>query len=137
MSYWDLTTGKWSVDVKVEYTYDANGNNTLYNSFLWNKTNGQWSAFNRLTNYYSVPITIFNPEILNVYPNPAIDYVVFEVNKISKSATVEIFDMQGKKVIEKKLNENGQISISNLTRGMYVYWLNNIGTIYTGKLIVY
>ena len=73
---------------------------------------------------------------ISVYPNPANDYVVFDLPNIYESATVELFDIQGKKVLEQKLPENRQISVSNLHKGLYMYKLNNKGVIYTGKLII-
>ena len=36
---------------------------------------------------------------INIYPNPAKEYIVFDLTNISSSSTVELFDMQGKKVL--------------------------------------
>jgi hypothetical protein len=76
------------------------------------------------------------PEKLNVYPNPAKEYIVFDITNISNSAIVELFDNQGKKVLEQKLSVTGQIFISNLAKGLYLYRINNNGTIYKGKIII-
>jgi hypothetical protein len=72
---------------------------------------------------------------MNVYPNPASEYIVFDVTNISESATVELFDNQGKKVLEEKLPVTGQISISHLAKGYYLYRINNSGIVYKGKII--
>jgi hypothetical protein len=60
---------------------------------------------------------------------------VFDATNISESATVELFDNQGRKVLEEKLPVTGQISISRLARGFYIYRINNRGIVYKGKLI--
>jgi hypothetical protein len=43
---------------------------------------------------------------------------------------------QGKKVLEQKLSVTGQIFINHLAKGLYLYRINNYGTIYKGKIIV-
>jgi hypothetical protein len=68
--------------------------------------------------------------------DPAKEYIIFDLTNISSSAMVELFDLQGKKVLERKLTDNKQVSVSNLPKGMYIYKLNNRDIIYTGKLII-
>ena len=67
---------------------------------------------------------------------PFSEYIVFDVINISDSATIEIFDNQGKKILEQKLSVTGQIFISKLAKGLYLYRINNNGSIYNGKIIV-
>jgi hypothetical protein len=71
---------------------------------------------------------------INIYPNPAKEYMVFDITNISSSATVELFDIQGKKVLEQKLPENRQVSVSSLPKGLYLYRLNDRDNIYKGKI---
>jgi Leucine-rich repeat (LRR) protein len=73
---------------------------------------------------------------ISVYPNPATAFFTFDLKNISESAMVELFDLQGKKVLEQKLSENKQISVSNLPKGLYMYKINNGGKLYTGKIAV-
>lgn len=73
---------------------------------------------------------------LSVYPNPAKDFIVFDITKNMESSIVEIYDIQGKRVIQQRLTENKQIAISNLAQGLYLVRLIDSGTIYTGKFIV-
>jgi flagellar hook protein FlgE len=163
---WEKTTNQWVDISKEEYTYDSNGNNTLYIVYIWNDTNSQWIAKhnekstydvygNRTSNIWQVWLEFLsewsiyrrtyyypeqNPDIpknnISVYPNPASEYIVFDITNISESTTVELFDNQGKKVLEQKLFVTGQISISNLAKGLYLYMINNSGNIYKGKIIV-
>lgn len=46
---------------------------------------------------------------------------------MSLSARVELFDMQGKKILDQELAENKRLSISNLPKGFYLYTMNWTG----------
>jgi len=80
------------------------------------------------------PNKIFNK--INIHPNPAREFIEFDLTNITFSAKVEFFDVEGNKVLEQKLSENKQISVSNLPKGLYMYKLSNSGNIHTGKVIV-
>jgi len=134
-SYWDNAISQLGFYQKYEFTYNANGEDTWV-IYYWDIITNQWIAYYKCTYYYSEHSMIFNPEKLNVYPNPASDYAVFHINNISDSAKIEIFDNQGKKVLEQKLPVTGQISISHLATGLYLYRITNSRYIYTGKIIV-
>jgi hypothetical protein len=71
---------------------------------------------------------------VKTYPNPARDYVVFDID--SHSAFVELFDMQGKKVLSQELLETKQIDLSDLKSGIYFYKLVQADRTLSGKIIV-
>jgi hypothetical protein len=137
---WDQTASQWINYYKTENTYNFIGNITLQINYNWNSKTSQWIAYYKETYYYSEQIPTLNPDIpeyhISVYPNPATEYVVFDIAKDSQSAIVELFDMDGKMVLEQKLPENQQVSVSTLPKGLYVYRLNVSGIIYKGKLTV-
>jgi hypothetical protein len=70
------------------------------------------------------------------YPNPASEYILFDLGNISEPAKVEIFDNRGRKILEQDISENRQINVSKLAGGLYLYRLNYDGKIYKGKIIV-
>jgi hypothetical protein len=137
---WDITTRQWIVSNKEEYAYDTDGNMTLGIISGWDISASQWIAYSKVTDYYSEHIPTLNPNIpenrISVYPNPASEYVVFDIAKSSESAIVEMFTLEGKMILEQKLPENRQVSVITLPKGLYVYRLNVSGTIYKGKLSV-
>jgi hypothetical protein len=164
-SYYNTITDQWYVDFTKAAAYDNNGNITVDSTFseewgkskseyaydnnekrfsqtdyYWNEATSQWSIYQRYTYYYSELNPTLIPGIserkISVYPNPATDFIVFDLTNISESAIAEIFDIQGKKVLEQKLSENKQISVSNLPKGLYMYKLNNNGNTYTGKFLI-
>lgn len=82
-----------------------------------------------------IPASLKKNEIqgLNVYPNPAKDFVyVHSESGLEKQ--VQIFDMTGKKVLN--TNTNSQIDISNLKKGIYVMRIKENGKEATKKLII-
>jgi hypothetical protein len=137
-SQWNLTTGQWVDGQKIEVSYDVNGYCTFQSYNQWDVSTGLMISGWNTTNYYSE--FTFIPGIpenrINVYPNPASEYIVFFVTDISDKATIELFDNQGKKVLDQKLAFTGQISISHLAKGIYLYRIQNSGKIYKGKIII-
>jgi hypothetical protein len=137
-SYWDETTSQNYFLQKSNYTYDVNGNITSVVHYNWDKNTSQWDAMSNLTYYYSELVPTSVPGIsernISVYPNPAREYIVFDLSNVSGSAIVELFDMEGKKVLDQKLPESRQISVSNLRKGLYLYRLSDRGNIYKGKI---
>ncbi len=75
----------------------------------------------------------FAPEI-SVYPNPATDFVKV---KNAKGYYLEISDMSGRIILSKQLNEdNSNISINSLQKGIYIMRFTNGNKTYTNKLLV-
>ena len=54
---------------------------------------------------------------LNVYPNPANDYIIVESDGIQE---VEIYDMMGRKLISHKAETSSTIDVSALSSGIYL-----------------
>lgn len=73
---------------------------------------------------------------LKVYPNPASEYVQFEINNSLESCTVEVYNMAGNKVIIKQLTDNKQLNVSQLKAGLYIYKVIQGTKAYKGKFMV-
>lgn len=71
-------------------------------------------------------------EIVNVYPNPAKDHVMFSQNMIGKSYT--IFDAAGKQLSEGVLNTD-RLEL-NLASGLYLIKVKSDNSILTKKIII-
>jgi hypothetical protein len=138
---WIHSDSQWVSNSWLQFTYDDDDNITLSKYFSrLDDSQDEW--FEEIAIYYyyldlnPTLVTGLSESKISVYPNPASDYVVFDLPNISESATIELFDIQGKKVLELKLSENKQVSLSNLSKGLYMYKLSNVGIIYKGKLII-
>jgi hypothetical protein len=138
-SYFAWIGNQWFGMLKNEFTYGvSHGLNytvTIGSGWVVN----QWVKKSRATSWYSAQtsgINNFSEKTIHVYPNPAKEFIVFDLADISGSAIAEIFDIHGKMVLEQRLSDNRQISVSNLSRGLYIYKVLNGVNNYTGKLII-
>lgn len=73
---------------------------------------------------------------IDVHPNPAGDYIMFDITNISSYARVELYNLQGKKVLEQRLSDSKRVQISRLSKGLYLYRLHDGGNTYGGKIAV-
>lgn len=111
---------------------------TEMKSYSWESN--QWSPAKRDTYYYSGQATSVNDypwqkEVI-VYPNPAKDFIIFNLSDVTEPCIVELYDVQGRKVTEQKLSGNNRIPVSNLKKGIYIYKFNYKGFVYKGKILV-
>lgn len=84
---------------------------------------------------------IFQPNNINVYPNPASGSVQFELNKNEKpeNYALTITDISGKVIAQNAFNNHVlKMDISNYSSGMYLFTLTNTisQTTETGKFLV-
>jgi len=139
---WDLTIPDWDGFLKTETTYsDTKGvTYSITTSYGGDPLSLGFIKTSRSTSYYNdVSTTVFNKNSekgIIVYPNPASEFIVFELNGFSESAKVELIDIRGNKVLDQKISGNGQISVSHLMKGLYIYTLSNNGVFYKGKIVI-
>lgn len=64
----------------------------------------------------------YDLESISIYPNPANDYFwVTNTTSFSKTASVILYDLQGRKVLSKSLNTKlNRIPVNNLNTGVYI-----------------
>jgi len=85
---------------------------------------------------------INNPNInvkkLNVFPNPANDYVQFENPELHKKSRLTIWNMEGRKVYEEELLHKSLVNIpvSRLQSGVYNIYISTSTTIYSDKIVI-
>jgi hypothetical protein len=141
-SLWDTGTDAFVPFNKTESTYG----NVFSPTVTYDETNGfqydinstTWLPSSQTDDYYSDAATYvnkFSERNIRVYPNPAREFIVFDNVNILESASISVYDLQGRKVMEKQLSGNEQISVTNLSKGLYVYKLNNGGISYSGRLV--
>lgn len=82
-----------------------------------------------------------NHESINVYPNPAKDYVMLEipgfVGNNSNETVIKIYDLFGQEVAKKAITSaNTQFDLRKLNNGIYFYKIESQGNRFTGKFII-
>jgi hypothetical protein len=158
---WDLNTSQWIPYLKMEYTFDNSWLKadliipfyyyadkesfthllTQQKTYLYNNLSTAWTLDSRESFYYSQQIisnTIDNniQNSINIYPNPASDYVSFTGSKDEESFNFVLYDLQGKTVKSQMVSFNTPFSVQFLTKGLYLYRFTNNCTVFSGKLQV-
>ena len=88
--------------------------------------------------FTATPDAINNENIIsvNVYPNPATDFVNVSLPE-ALNTTVYVYDLNGREVLKQVVNNTDKLrlDISNLTKGYYVIKLQKGKTRYTAKFL--
>jgi hypothetical protein len=86
---------------------------------------------------YHIPVksgtNLYKTSNVIIYPNPVNDFLNFKIDP-SVSATIELYDMQGRKVLSQSLGGNNSVFVSDLMKGIYQcriisnekIWINQI-----------
>jgi hypothetical protein len=113
---------------------------TGYIGYTWDSGSSQWKSFEKSAFYYTgqniTGIQENRTSSVSIYPNPATDFLIINLKDVSKPAVIELFDIQGKKMISTLLPINSQISVSQLKSGMYLYTVNQNSEIHNGKIMI-
>jgi hypothetical protein len=101
----------------------------------------EWNLTGTQSYYYSsqvaTNITVNNKTSgIKYFPNPASDNVSFYLMGDSENYMINLYDMQGRIVLNQIINNNIPIPLKSFPKGMYLYKINNGGNIYTGKLLI-
>ena len=91
---------------------------------LGNQTLNMELVENTATRNYQLNVVTGINDIKNsnikIYPNPTNNIINIEGLNKNENNTIQIFDVQGKLVITKTINEKGKIDLSELNKGVYV-----------------
>ncbi|MBP0904912.1 T9SS type A sorting domain-containing protein [Mariniflexile gromovii] len=74
-------------------------------------------------------------EGLNVYPNPAKDYLTVESSK-TKISSVEMYNILGAKVLSNNTLVDNKLNVSSLAKGVYVLKINAESSASTRKIVI-
>jgi len=86
---------------------------------------------------YGVGINDFQKDALKIYPIPANEFIV--INQLNLNVdVVELFSLQGKKVLEKRvaLNQPTKINLTSVPNGIYFLKWEREGAMFSKKIIV-
>jgi hypothetical protein len=133
---WNSVENQWQANFRFEMSYETN--KSFVNQYMGQ--DGQWLFFSKITTYYSeYTVTgIKNPSSIEIgiYPNPARDFIMVNMPGASNSATIELYNIQGMKVLDQRLQEGKQVSTNGLPKGLYLYKITNNGIRSVGKLMI-
>ena len=99
------------------FTSDTGFQNHIRNAILW--------AAGRM-----ISIPDYSAKNISLYPNPAKEIMILETNKYARFSSYQILNMQGKKLMEEKLEKDKtrqNISLNKLPPGSYLLVLQGSG----------
>jgi len=70
-----------------------------------------------------------------IFPNPAINIMSVQLPDIYKQAEFQLYDLQGKMIMKREIQNKENINIENLLSGVYIYSISFNGKTERGKLI--
>jgi hypothetical protein len=88
--------------------------------------------------FYSSHTLSFVPEILteaiSIFPNPVSGKLYFNFPDNYNRAMLQLFDILGSKVMEREIDTGGNVDMSGLKQGVYLYNIVTERTRQNGKL---
>ena len=158
---WDEGAGSWQDTWKSEWTF--NKNFTIMDLYVpywfqadldeltfWHmpvsetgyfNNNGTWDLNYRQTAYYSdfdggsSSVEDVHEIAVSVFPVPASETVTFNWDEKYTRLNLELYDLTGKRIISRSIDNNETIGVDQLSRGVFLYRLtDNNDLIHTGKI---
>jgi hypothetical protein len=114
------------------------GNNMLTGEkeFGWNE--GNWELLDESFYHYSEQasgIEEHYTEAVLLYPNPASNQITIQLPHGEQKGLLQIYTLQGNKVLQKVITGKDQIQIDFLDTGFYFYHITSNNDNYSGKFI--
>lgn len=141
----DAPTSTWVPDYAIAYGVDVNNGSELVldtQDYVWNTNFDNWEQDGDAYKvFYSLPTVLSTLDILelsvSLYPNPATNAIKIESGSNTLSnAVFELFDINGRFLFSKRLNNSNSISIKDLAPAMYVYKIKEGASVLkSGKLL--
>ena len=141
----DAPTSTWVPGYGIAYLVDVNNGSELVldtQDYVWNTNFDNWEEDGDASKvFYSLPTVLSTLDILelsvSLYPNPATNAIKIESGSNTLSnAVFELFDINGRFLFSKRLNNSNSISIKDLAPAMYVYKIKEGASVLkSGKLL--
>jgi hypothetical protein len=146
-SEWAFNKNFSIMDLYVPYWFMANVTDLTFVHMPVTETgyfnnNGTWDLNYRQTAYYSdfsgggpSGIEDVQKAPVSVFPNPASETVTFSWNDGHSRLNLELYDLTGKQIISRSIENNEAIRLDDISRGLYLYRLSkNNHLIDAGKI---
>ncbi len=131
-------TDIWVEKNYKETTYNEYNNPDQSITYKWDSDTEDWINSKMITYYYPKELYTsayqLHTNTVSLYPNPTTSNLTVTFTEAT-TATLELYNLQGAKVLSKQVNSNAPISLDDLEQGIYLYKLNINGQLQTGKVI--
>ena len=136
----DEDSGALIKQYDIKNTYNESGDKLIENAMTYYGFGSSYVL--KYTYYYSLH-TISSIETAKgietasplVYPSPFTDQLTIQLTNTDQPFVFELFDVQGQKVVSKRVQHSEKLNVANLPAGVYIYILSSDNKMYKGKVI--
>lgn len=115
----------------------ANGLYAKYRYYVGRTVDNPQDSVDIVFNQAASLKKVTNPTTnVDVYPNPANDYLTVSLPSNAQEGTVKISDVLGKVVFEEKISTNKKLSTEDFKNGVYILSFQSNGNTYTKRFVV-
>lgn len=138
---WDSSFKNWIEFHKIEQTFDENENLLLYTSSNLD-LNNKWIIEFQVGYEYFCNSPVLNknqPTSSNftIFPNPTTKNITISSENFKGESNVELFSLDGKLVYTNKFNsKSASFELPNISKGLYLFKVQNENSVRTEKLIL-
>ncbi len=153
---WDDVNKQWIGYTKREFIYDYSCSakeliaNTKYSSMtvdnkidrltIYQYKNDNWQlGVDYIYHYTSLGVNDTPQEYaegLQIYPNPADDYLMIATGNDEETLTIELYNIQGSKVLQREITGNSRLAVGHLNKGSYVCRVKVADMMYIEKVMI-
>jgi hypothetical protein len=113
--YWDFGDGQFSDLDSVFHSYEINQTYTVELS-IFSKNNCKKIEFSYNIDTFNISDVEELQSTIRLYPNPSNRYFNIETEEAS---TIQVFNLQGKKIMEVMKNNSFQLDLAGVEKGLY------------------
>ena len=113
--YWDFGDGQFSDLDSVFHSYEINQTYTVELS-IFSKNNCKKIEFSYYIDTFNISDVEELQSTIRLYPNPSNRYFNIEIEEAS---TIQVFNLQGKKIMEVMKNNSFQLDLAGVEKGLY------------------
>ncbi len=120
------------------FLFEYNNIPTNYIRYSWDSKSDGWKPSSMYTYKYStqeITSLVSSQAGSMIYPNPATEYINIRIPERKEHVSFELFDLQGKKIMEKYVENQGSVDMANLNSGVYFYTLSAENYYHKGKIV--
>ena len=137
---WDNNLQQWKAGLKRTNIYTYEGLIDTTTLYVWDISLNEWIANVRTIYYYSGQVLDVN-EIhtetnVKLYPNLSKDFIYVEIAENQQKAQFELFDINGRQLINKNFVQSENVDLHNLKDGIYPWKITLKEKTFSGKIVV-
>ncbi|WP_052158146.1 T9SS type A sorting domain-containing protein [Lacinutrix jangbogonensis] len=131
---WDFGDGTASTEINPVHTFLAIGN---YSVSLTNTKCGKSNTKTKNISITNLSVAEFDIEGVSLFPNPAYNTLNIKLNKNYADLNILIFDISGKIVLEKTVQDVARLdlNVKSLSNGMYIIKMSADKDFYIKKIL--